>query len=706
MADQGFDIQAARKAGYSDDDILSHLTQTRKFDVDGAIKAGHSKADVIDYLATTPAKAAATPDTAAFGVSRKDHPVIAGALDFAQGAGESVYNLARGASQIVHHVAPVVPELPAAPTNDTGLAKAGNVAGVIATPLPGGAASRTAGFGARMLRLALQGGAMAGLQPVENGKPEDFVKDKAKQVATGAVVAPAVGAAVEGAGKVIAKAVNSRAGDIPQDAAELIEAGKKHGVRLTYGDISRNPIVQKTETAMESVPVVGMAGERTAQQAEAKAAAEKVVESRHDQFLKTDPGLIRDVKAAAESGDVRAKHLLEQLKNAGEDPDKVLQTSIGLGDFRTRQEAEHLYDSVEDLVKKNALPDVPLKGTAAAVDRALNEAKSSKLPDKQLIGLLSDIKAGISPKSGAKPPNPFPEGTALWKQFNAQPAAAIPAGNDYAAIRQLRSDLGNKIQMYMSGENGIIGEKGVGQLQAVKNAIEGDLTDFTQKSGIPEIQRAAKVADDYYKTARAPYKDQMLAGAATDKEPDQIFQRFIQAGKGDRAERFFAALDPKGQAAVRYKIVASAVDKATNEATGVFSPQKYFTAMTKVKDATRVFYQGAGEEEIDGFNNLMAHVTRAGSHAENPPTGNRLIPFLLGGGAVGAIVSPAVAKGAAVLGGMAGVTKLLFTTDAGKSFLLAASKLPPGSVKMASLLNQVSTKLPVIAAREAAPEKP
>lgn len=701
MADQGFDIQAARKAGYSDDDILGHLTQTRKFDVDGAVKAGHSKAEVIDYLSTTPAKTAAPdPGTSAFGVSRKDHPVIAGALDLAEGAGKSVYDLARGASQMVHKVAPVVPELPAAPTNDTTAAKIGNVAGMIATPVPGGAAAG-AGTGARMLRAALQGGAAAALQPVEGGKPEDFWWNKAKQTAVGATVAPVVSGVVDLAGKGIAKAVNAKtAGGIPQEAADVIEAGKKHGVRLTYGDISRNPSVQKAEVTMESLPVVGMSGERAAQQTEAKAAAEKIVESRHDQFLKTDPGLIKDIEGAAHSGDVRAKNLIEQLKHAGDDPDKVLQTSIGLGDFRTRQEAEHLYDQVENLVKEHELPDVPLMGTAKAVERALGEAKASKLPDKQLIGLLSDIKAGIGEKAGAKPANPFPEGTALWKEFNAKPATYTPAGNDYAAIRQLRSDLGNKIQMYMSGENGIIGEKGVGQLQAVKNAIEEDLTQFTQKSGVPEVQKAAKVADEYYKTARAPYKDQMLAAAANDKEPDQIFQRFIQSGKGDRAQRFYEALDPKGQSAVRYKIVAGAVDKATNEATGVFSPQKYFTAMTKVKDATRVFFQGADEAEIDGFNNLMAHVTRAGQYAENPPTGQRLASGIV---TAGTIINPVMgAKVAAV----AALSKTLFTTDEGKAFLLAASKLPAGSLKLASLLNQITNKLPVIAARGAAPEKP
>ena len=49
MAD--FNVEAAKKAGYTDDEILSHLTQTRKFDVAAAEKAGYSKGDMIAHLA-------------------------------------------------------------------------------------------------------------------------------------------------------------------------------------------------------------------------------------------------------------------------------------------------------------------------------------------------------------------------------------------------------------------------------------------------------------------------------------------------------------------------------------------------------------------------------------------------------------------------------------------------------------------------------
>jgi hypothetical protein len=52
-----FDVAGARNAGYSEDEILQHLTATRKFDVNGAVNAGYSKGEIIQHLASTPAPA-------------------------------------------------------------------------------------------------------------------------------------------------------------------------------------------------------------------------------------------------------------------------------------------------------------------------------------------------------------------------------------------------------------------------------------------------------------------------------------------------------------------------------------------------------------------------------------------------------------------------------------------------------------------------
>lgn len=51
----GFDVAKARADGYSDDEILQHLTQSRNFDVQGALKDGYSTQDIIQHLSTTPA---------------------------------------------------------------------------------------------------------------------------------------------------------------------------------------------------------------------------------------------------------------------------------------------------------------------------------------------------------------------------------------------------------------------------------------------------------------------------------------------------------------------------------------------------------------------------------------------------------------------------------------------------------------------------
>lgn len=57
-----FDINAAREAGYSDNEIAGYLATENKFDLEGALKSGYSATDVVDFLAKPPsAEPAAAP---------------------------------------------------------------------------------------------------------------------------------------------------------------------------------------------------------------------------------------------------------------------------------------------------------------------------------------------------------------------------------------------------------------------------------------------------------------------------------------------------------------------------------------------------------------------------------------------------------------------------------------------------------------------
>jgi hypothetical protein len=549
------------------------------------------------------------------------------------------------------------------------------IAGNMVVPVPKvGAVASGASRLAKAGRIAAEGAAAAAMQPVTGGDPESFWTEKAEQAGIGAAVAPVVAGTVKAAGAVANKLTNANSAPVrPLTRGEAaMEAGEQFGVRTTFGDVSRNTAARKAEVQLESVPV-GMASQRAAQQTEVKAAAGRIQNKLRQQFEETAGEEFGDIVAAADAGDEYARKILPTIQAAGRDPAGAMQAGIAASNFRTKQEAKALYDQVAELVERNNLPEVPLSNTAAALEDSLRGLYSSKL------------------RTGAEQP-----AARLLENLKANSAS----GNTYDAIRQLRSDLGEEIRGFYEGSNAIIGEKGVQYLQSVRSAVEKDLQEFVDRSGVPEVQAAARKADGYYRTMRIPFRDPMIARAAVTTEPDQIFSKFIQAGKEDRAQKFYNALDAKGRAAVRYQIVADAAEKATDSASGVFSPQKFYSALDKTDEAFGVFFKGPDRWEIDGFKNLMAHVTRAGQAAENPPTGNRLVPLLAGGaGAATAIIGGAVpfATGYGLLKG----AELLFTTRAGKKYLLASSQARPGTKAMENLLEMIRREVPQATSRAA-----
>ncbi len=61
---QQFDIEGARKAGYSDDEIASHLAQTSGFDLAGAKAAGYSTNEILSHLSEPSQTVSSTPPVA------------------------------------------------------------------------------------------------------------------------------------------------------------------------------------------------------------------------------------------------------------------------------------------------------------------------------------------------------------------------------------------------------------------------------------------------------------------------------------------------------------------------------------------------------------------------------------------------------------------------------------------------------------------
>lgn len=455
----------------------------------------------------------------------------------------------------------------------------------------------------------------------------------------------AVGSAVgKKLGDGVAKAINIKQGRMAPAAQEIDELGKKFNVKTSVGDVGRNPIIQKTEVAMESIPAVGTSKFRQNQQNQVKDAAVKAVEQLKTKLDDVDYKAIPQIQRAANAGDKNAIRILGVVNDAGDDTGKILQAAAEIKNWRGQRVASQMYEQVGRLAGSGTV--APNK-TVQAIDNVI-AADSKVSPNKELLGEINSIRKNL-----------------LDPNINT----------NFKEMRAVQSRLGELVDEW--GRQG----KSTSGLTQIKTAIDDDILAFAQGSGSTKLLSELKRANALYSQLQKG-KDKAFANVSRSIEPDQIFNNFMKVGKGDKAANFYKNLDPKGQAALRYQMAQNALDKATNESTGVFSPAKFALEFERMNAPYSNIFKGSDKAQMDGFVKLMRHVERAGQYAENPPTGNRVIPALLGGAAV---LEPTAI---ATTGALSGTMKLLFTTEAGKRILLAAKDVPPNSPQMANLLMQ------------------
>lgn len=500
----------------------------------------------------------------------------------------------------------------------------------------GGGIAATAGRG------ALAGGALGAVSYAKDSN------ERFNNTAMGGLGGAAGGALGGLVGKGATKVLNAYKNNLKQGAKEIVNQGEKYGIRTSVGDAGRNPHIQRAESTLDQIPLIGTAGFRAAQQVEAKSAANKVVDKLRKEMTDVDFKSLNKIQTAAASGDKNAIRILGIVNNAGDDSGKVMQAAAEIKNWRGSQLASQMYDRV-GLIAGNSTIN-PSK-TITAIDNVISK-DSKVVPNQELIKEISNIKTKLKDPS---------------------------INTSFGELRAARSRLGELVDEW--GRQG----KSTSALTQIRTAIDDDIKDFAMGSGKQGLIGEYRRADSFYKQLQGN-KDKALANAMRSSEPDQIYRTFVQFGKGDKAANFYKNLDPKGQSAIKFEMANRALEKATNESTGVFSPAKFSNEFDRLGEPYKNLFSGIDKAEMDGFIKLMRHIERAGQYAENPANGSRLLMpgamLATGASAVTAPVSTSVG-----IAGIYGMSKL-FTTPLGKRILLAAKELPADSPKMANLIKQ------------------
>lgn len=508
----------------------------------------------------------------------------------------------------------------------------GIITAVASAKLPGMANPQTS--------IAAQGATGAMMTPV-TGKSEDVATGKLVQGGVGGTV----GAVFGGAGKVIEKV----RGELPLAMQALQETADKWGVKLRAGDLSKG--VASVEDIASRMPLSGTDDFLTAQQSEAKRAAETFVSK---------------LRAKVGSGQGTAS---EMAMGAGRD-NHAADKAIG----REIYEAEARLAGTKEAPRNNII-------AAMNEERALNARQSS--PDK---GLESDFANRIR--------------RLTQTSDRAKKAGETPMDRSYKGLESLRSEFWKEAKKYQPGS------PEYARYMKLADAAEKDMDAFVENAGIPELKGVHDVARNWWRTKVKNYSPDSKEYAAwakqirgKDLDAEKVMDFFVQAGQDGKAKYFYNGLDGKGRAAVRWGMANDALKKATDETTGHFSPGTFATEFKRLQDASDVFFTGKEKWELDGFVKLMRAVDRSGSANSTIKTGWGSIGAAVGTGEMAgagsalAMGHPLTAAAMLTPSGAARAFKMLTTSEAGKRLLLASSSLSPGSKGMNIILERELPKV-------------
>lgn len=328
--------------------------------------------------------------------------------------------------------------------------------------IPGGAAPSLT---VRMLQSGAQGAGVGFLQPTATGESP----------ATNALTGGVFGAAGQGVVSAGGKVVNAALGRTEKSSVAAL--ADKYKVRTTLGEDLKNPIIQKSETWLEGVPLVGIKGFRKKQQDEASQAAKTYLST----YL-ADP--------AAEFGSAEAMSA-------------------------NRKFASNLFENVKGIIKGIDKQEIKPTETKAVAKDFLDRYPDifKKFQDTKREALLQDIVSSTADRT---------KYTGTWGATKV----TTPKTLTYEEAWTLRSGMGEMVgQARKKLAAGEIDETTFGQMKRLYAAVNSDLERWGASIGRKDIKEAVQTANDAYKQYVVKYDilDRALATMRKDELQGKLF---------------------------------------------------------------------------------------------------------------------------------------------------------------------------------------
>ena len=300
---------------------------------------------------------------------------------------------------------------------------------------------------------------------------------------------------------------------------------------------------------------------------------------------------------------------------------------------RTRQDvAETFVDKFTpsyDEIKSSITGKRKKIETAAvsAMDNALSKASGATLSKQNTVDAIeSEIKR-------------------LTELPNGQPRAVVDESavntlTDYLADVQNASnvtDLRDLRTTFRDDLSPKFGEKSNRKDAAIKRvygAMTRDMDETVKGAVTPREFAQYKRGNAVYgreaeKLKKGRIKKVLQAG--DDLSPEQIDRNLLSKDSVVRGQ-LYNSLDSSGRDNARAAIIRKLADDSSRG--GELSVNQFLTKLNQNDKALQTFFRGRDRKELEGLRNALEATRSAQDAAVNPPTGQRLAPYLVGGGAI------------------------------------------------------------------------
>lgn len=207
-------------------------------------------------------------------------------------------------------------------------------------------------------------------------------------------------------------------------------------------------------------------------------------------------------------------------------------------------------------------------------------------------------------------------------------------------------------------------------IQRIYNAMTADIQKGVEAVAGKDSAFKLKQADRFLAMDVEAKKNTKLKNvlAKGDVRPE-LATNMLFAGKNSASDvkQLYLNLDDSGRANARAAIMNRVIAEA-NE-----SPDRFLSSAKKYQNQFDVFFKGQEKEQLNGLLSYLKATKRAADYAADPKTGNRVIPYVIGGG----LATDVATSGGAVSGVLGSIAALsrVYESAPVKSLLIKLSKV-------------------------------